>query len=285
MLSVKNTITLTLNSKLAEAAEKSRRIMQKYKENAFKSKTISEMLSDKFEYKGKRPGIIYIKNAKNGRPVEAKLVVDRQYIANFPGAMQETYSLKDDYNRLIGEKTFIVKRNNDGTYRMLPGEMVNYSRDFSGVGFRLDQIQIERALMLNISAIPRDATAKATLYHTKMGFLPVENRLVELRDGDNLDDFVKKEFNSYRKSIPLEKFVPIVVQKDGKFYIDINKTIANANLQKCKEIIERTKVRRILALEAAMSYLRLGGEELMRWKKLLEGHSILERLKINLSGP
>ena len=76
-----------------------------------------------------------------------------------------------------------------------------------------------------------------------------------------------------------------MVQKDGKFYIDINKTIANANLQKCKEIIERTKVRRILALEAAMAYLRLGGEELMRWKKLLEGHSIFERLKINLSGP
>lgn len=57
-----------------------------------------------------------------------------------------------------------------------------------------DAIQIETALKNGIKVIPRKSMAKATLYHTKMGFLPTPN-LAEVKDWGDVSDLMQELIN------------------------------------------------------------------------------------------
>lgn len=165
---------------------------------------------------------------------------------------------------------------------MYSGQMDNFSKIYGGVGIRLDQMHIERALQLGVDSIPRESLAKATLYHTKMGFVPIEKKLVQLKSINQVKNFTEEEFCYKAKSIPLNEFEPVIVQKGRKFYIDVNKTQTLTNLKMCKRQIEKTGFRRILYLDSTYTNLTLSGQELLRWKQIIKGHEILPKLSFIL---
>lgn len=285
MSKVSNIFANITSPKLSYAARESKEVMRKYSENVFSSKTLHEMLSDSFEYKGGRPDTVLVKDLKTGAPVEVKVLIEQYYKPNSGNLLEEVYSLLDNYGKKIGEKLFYTKKMSDGKHQMFAGDMKNYKNNLGGVGVRLDQLQIERALQLGIDVIPRKAEPKAMFYHTKMGFLPIERRLVEINNADEIKKIAQNELKDCSKGLNSEKIEPIVIQKNGKFYLDINKTIANANLQECKNLICRYNSYRVLSLESTGAHLELSGKELEHWKELLKNRSVFNKLSQRIINP
>lgn len=231
--------------------------------------------------KGSEPDTIYVKNLLTGEPEAVKVDIEIKPDANFNFA-QETYRLLDKEGNEAGKKNFSYRKMPGGKYVMYSGQMDNFSKIYGGVGIRLDQMHIERALQLGVDSIPRESLAKATLYHTKMGFVPIEKKLVQLKSINQVKNFTEEEFCYKAKSIPLNEFEPVIVQKGRKFYIDVNKTQTLTNLKMCKRQIEKTGFRRILYLDSTYTNLTLSGQELLRWKQIIKGHEILPKLSFIL---
>lgn len=269
-------------SKLSDLAKKSvERIKSVEEENVFHSKTLEELFTEKYDYKGSEPDLIYVKNLLTNEPEAVRVKIEIKPNKKFT-FFQELYMLFDNNGTKIGQKDFSYRRMPDGKYVMYSGEMDNFSKIYGGVGIRLDQMHIERAMQLGVDSIPREALPKATLYHTKMGFLPIEQKLVQLKSINQVKNFTEAEFCYKAKSIPLHEFEPVIVQKGTKFYIDVNKTQTLTNLKMCKQQIEKTGFRRILHLDSTYANLTLSGQELLRWKEIIKGHEILPKLSFIL---
>lgn len=269
-------------SKLSDLAKKSvERIKSVEEENVFHSKTLEELFTEKYDYKGSEPDLIYVKNLLTNEPEAVRVKIEIKPNKKFT-FFQELYMLFDNNGTKIGQKDFSYRRMPDGKYVMYSGEMDNFSKIYGGVGIRLDQMHIERAMQLGVDSIPREALPKATLYHTKMGFLPIEKKLVQLKSINQVKNFTEEEFCYKAKSIPLNEFEPVIVQKGRKFYIDVNKTQTLTNLKMCKRQIEKTGFRRILYLDSTYTNLTLSGQELLRWKQIIKGHEILPKLSFIL---
>ena len=257
------------------------RIKSVEEENVFHSKTLEELFTEKYDYKGSEPDLIYVKNLLTNEPEAVRVKIEIKPNKKFT-FFQELYMLFDNNGTKIGQKDFSYRRMPDGKYVMYSGEMDNFSKIYGGVGIRLDQMHIERAMQLGVDSIPREALPKATLYHTKMGFLPIEKKLVQLKSINQVKNFTEAEFCYKAKSIPLHEFEPVIVQKGTKFYIDVNKTQTLTNLKMCKQQIEKTGFRRILHLDSTYANLTLSGQELLRWKEIIKGHEILPKLSFIL---
>lgn len=269
-------------SKLSDLAKKSvERIKSVEEENVFHSKTLEELFTEKYDYKGSEPDLIYVKNLLTNEPEAVRVKIEIKPNKKFT-FFQELYMLFDNNGTKIGQKDFSYRRMPDGKYVMYSGEMDNFSKIYGGVGIRLDQMHIERAMQLGVDSIPREALPKATLYHTKMGFLSIEKKLVQLKSINQVKNFTEAEFCYKAKSIPLHEFEPVIVQKGTKFYIDVNKTQTLTNLKMCKQQIEKTGFRRILHLDSTYANLTLSGQELLRWKEIIKGHEILPKLSFIL---
>lgn len=283
MMSYLGTIigNITKSKLSALSKESAERIKSVEEENAFHSKTLEELFTEKYDYKGSEPDTIYVKNLLTGEPEAVKVDIEIKPDANFNFA-QETYRLLDKEGHEAGKKNFSYRKMPGGRYVMYSGQMDNFSKIYGGVGIRLDQMHIERALQLGVDSIPRESLAKATLYHTKMGFVPIEKKLVQLKSINQVKNFTEEEFCYKAKSIPLNEFEPVIVQKGRKFYIDVNKTQTLTNLKMCKRQIEKTGFRRILYLDSTYTNLTLSGQELLRWKEIIKGHEILPKLSFIL---
>ena len=252
-------------SKLSDLAKKSvERIKSVEEENVFHSKTLEELFTEKYDYKGSEPDLIYVKNLLTNEPEAVRVKIEIKPNKKFT-FFQELYMLFDNNGTKIGQKDFSYRRMPDGKYVMYSGEMDNFSKIYGGV-----------------DSIPREALPKATLYHTKMGFLPIEKKLVQLKSINQVKNFTEAEFCYKAKSIPLHEFEPVIVQKGTKFYIDVNKTQTLTNLKMCKQQIEKTGFRRILHLDSTYANLTLSGQELLRWKEIIKGHEILPKLSFIL---
>lgn len=281
MFSIKRLFTTDSKQTLRAAVEASKEIMQKYRdENVFKSNTMKELLTDRFDYTGYRPNTILLKNMSTGEPIKAQVKFTTKVEDRCKKKLKEVFTITDEYQRELGTKDYSIQRLENGKCVMYAGDMESHTREIAGVGVRLDQMQIERALQLGIDVLPRDALTKATYYHTMMGYLPIENKLVEVESPKQIQKIIAKEFEYRIGTIPIEDFVPIIIERNGKFYLDINKTQANANLNMCKKIIQRTNARRILDLHSRQTELELKGKELEHWKSLIAGHEILPALNL-----
>lgn len=282
MINIQKLIEYYKPNDFSAEAKKADEVFNRYKkENVFHSNTLNEMLSDRFEYKGRRPNRILVKNLENNNPVGVKVEIEKRRIIDSPHLDQEVVTLTSNSGKIIGRKTYTIEKLHDGSYKMGPGQMDNYKHSYGGVGFRLDQIQIERALQLGITEIPRCALSKATLYHTKMGFLPTE-KLVRVKNRKTLEKIKEEKIKLPESEPAFESFTPMIIEKDGKFYLDINKTQALINMEKCKQIINKTHEHRILDLTINPATLVLKGEELQHWKEILKDHQILPKLSLKL---
>lgn len=277
---IKKLITRITSPKLSGLAKQSAVRMKQYKdENVFKSSVLQELMTDTFEYRGDFKNTFLVKNRETGKPAE--LVVDifqKPYIPSLH-MIEESYVVTDPANnRIVGKKNYILKKFADGKFKMHQGEMENYNPMYAGVGVRLDQLQIERALQLGIDSIPRTSYPESILYHTKMGFLPSELDLEPVKNTLQLKNYVDEDFCKY---IPKRYFQPVVVEKDGRFFLDTNKTLADASLRRSKDILAETGHHRILDLSPINVYMSLAGEELQKWKQLIKKHPLLEKFRYN----
>lgn len=277
-----NIINNTKFKKLEALEKRSKEIMEHYKkDNVFHSKTMNELLTDKFEYKGTNECETFVKDLKTGKPVKLDIVTG-DAPDEMPGWTLETFELQDKNGGLAGYKNFRIKKREDGSFLMNFGDMETMNKSLAGVGFRLDQLQIERALSLGINVIPRHSEADATLYHTKMGFLPKSSKLVEVDSVSKIRQLISQYLGDFAEDFNIKGIEPIIENKQGRFFIDLNKTIANLNLEICKDDIGRQGQRRTKFFESKTSMLELKGEELDRWKEIIKKHPILSKLPFDL---
>lgn len=281
-MNVNRIISRILYPKLTTAAERSAMQFQQMKEkNVFRSKTLQELLSDRFEYKGNEPNIILIKDKTTGNPVEVFVDI-KQDVAVLGDIIREEYSIwTKDKKSLLGEKDFFIKKVSLDNVCMVQGNMENCNPLYSGVGIRLDQMQIERALQLGIKSIPRTSYPQAIIFHTKMGFLPLTTQLIKLKNLKVVNKFSEHEFKLAVYDIPVENMRsnPFVVKMDGEYYLDVNKTVAMSSVDMCEDILANTNEGRVLGLDISGIRMSLRGEELEHWKDIIKEHPILSRLK------
>lgn len=192
---------------------------------------------------------------------------------------EENYCFFDEFGTLLGIKNFKIEKHPRFGTIMHTGAMHNYSSDIKGIGFRGDQIQIERALANGITTIPREAAAQATLFHAKMGFLPIESDLRPVKSYKEALDIIKSELGwGYQCK---KKIKPIIVRKKGKFYLDMNKTKANTNINEVN-YRQKQKGKQRVDFTGDNTELELKGKELEHWKNLIEGKEITSNLDFNL---
>ena len=283
MFSIIRKIKIITSPHLNSLAKKSEETMARYKkENVFKSNTMKELFSDKFEYKGKSENTVLVKDFFSGEPVELKVVFsNRKYIKPEKNRIREDWDLINANGDIVGSKHYWIKKNIDNELVMDPGSMYSDFLDLLGVGIRLDQLQIDRAKQLGIKEIHRIAAPKATLYHAKMGFLPDAARLEDIKNSTHLKKTMATYFPKFHDGIPNEFYEPIITELNGNFFLDINKTHANANLNYSKYLLKKYNQHRLENLNGINTSLILSGEEYEQWKAMLEKHSILDKLNIN----
>lgn len=283
MFSIVRKIKILTSPQLSSLVKKSEETMARYKkENVFQSNTMKELLSDKFEYKGKTENTVLVKDFFTGEPVELKVIFsNRKFIKPEKNRVREDWTFVNTNGDIVGSKHYWIKRNIDNELTMDSGAMYSDFFDLLGVGIRLDQIQIERAKQLGITEIPRRSVPKATPYHAKMGFLPETGSLEQVKSLKHLKQVMAERAPLLSNGIPKEYFEPILKELNGDFYLDVNKTHANANLNYCKHLLKKYNQRRLENLEAFDTRLLLSGEEFEQWKGILEKHSILNKLNIN----
>ena len=178
----------------------------------------------------------------------------------------------------ISSKSFQIEAHPNpriGTH-MIPGSMENTPCDIAGLGIIEDALQIETALRHGIKVIPRESAAKATLFHTRMGFLPSQD-LIEIKSYDDVLDILK-DIMKKSPDIKLKNYKPIIVERDGKYFLDINATQAQASVREIKERLLQEGSYRLEKLEAVGTDLELSGEELNAWSNMLEKHSFLDKI-------
>ena len=283
-MNIRPLITKLTSPQLTKLAENtSVKIKQLKDKYVFQSKTMQELFTDIFEYKGNEKNIIYLKNRTTGKP--APVIVE---IFNTPYLSKNDLLVEDinlyDINtkQLIAHKHYYIKtlKNEKVMYQ---GEMETYSSDYIGAGIRLDQIQIARALEQGIQKIPRTAYPQAIIFHLKMGFLP-NNLNIGITSKKELNKYIKKICEQYRKYIPNKYIEPLVTENKGNFYLEKNWTITKACIQKCEDILD-TSNPQIRNFDDFPIFMTLDKEELTKWKTLIEKHPILDKLSFqkNLS--
>lgn len=265
----KNKYHITKNTTLNSLVLKSKKALSEYKSSVFKTATLKELMTDKFEYSGEKPNTLLVKNLENGEPVELNVLYDLYDIS--PKTINERWILYDSAGNTVGYKDYGIEKDYNNKISMKIGTMHNFNKNLKGIGTRLDQLQIERALCFNINSIPRTALPQSTFYHALMGFLPSETTLVEIKN-NNLERAMKKAFY-FIENID---FDPIIIMRNNRYYIDVNKTLACTNFKNSKEAynseIENKRV------PGRPSFLTLSGEELLHWKNILKEHSLLDKL-------
>lgn len=272
---ITNISALIKNPRLSYSVFESKRIMRKYrKTNVFDSKTLNELFTDTFKYRGKESNTIFIKNSKSAQPEPVKVVFKYSDVYN-----RETFLFKDANNNIIGCKQYGINSNPETGLYMYLGLMENKSKGvFKGIGIRADQLQIERALQNGILQIPRESAAVSTLFHAKMGFLPVQGSLICIKKYKDAIKYIS-EYAKKSPAINPSNFKPIIVHKNGKFFIDLNKTQANANVKEIKQRLEKSGGYKIdCDFKAPNVELQLSGAELTRWEKLIKKQPLLETL-------
>ena len=263
-----NVVLAIKNPRLSYAVKTSKKAMRLYREeNVFDTKSLTELLSDSFTYTGNKPNTVLVKSRKTGTaiPVSINLKTEK-----YGRGVVENYSFYDESGKLVGKKDFRMENHPKFGKQMYPGGMENLSNgELIGLGIRADQIQIERALENGITKISRESAAQATLFHAKMGFLPKEGELIEVSTYKEALKYIE-DYAKQSPDINISNFRPIIIKKDGRFFIDLNKTQAYANVKEIKQRLKNSGSYKADFKQALGTELELSGAELQQWKKFIE---------------
>lgn len=258
--------------------------MQKYKdENIFNSKVMKELLTDTFDYKGSKPNTVLVKDAKTGKPVELKVFFARSLNSSEnKSRKKEHWQLLDKKCNLIAENIYFVDKDANGKLSMTSCYIENYNKDYIGAGFRLEQLHIERAIQLGLDRIHRTSKAEALPFNTKMGFLPIQTTLTKIESIKDLLHLTKECFSLGNAGIPIKNFNPIIIEKNGEFFIDVNKTQAKTTLDFCKEKMKQFNKQRVKNINVRTIETILKDKEFEKWQNIMQKQSILSKLDYKL---
>ena len=254
------------------------------KENVFSSPTLKEMFSSKYIYKGEKPNTYLVKSLQTNKPVQIHAnYTHSEGISCIPNIFSDTHEYKfyDESKNPVGYHFFYIYNNinkkNNSKY-MPTGYMKADNEMYKGIGIREDEIQIKMAIDNNIKYIPRSSVGPATLFHVKMGFLPVTDDLIEVKSEFDVNRYMKG-LGRGSKDIKPKNFIPIITKKDGRYFIDISKTQAAANVAEIKErLAEGYSHRDLDFLEMDGLPLALSGKEFEYWKNLISNAYLPENL-------
>lgn len=279
-MNVRQLITNLTSPQLTKLAENtSVKIKQLKDKYIFQSKTMQELFTDVFEYKGNEKNIIYLKNRTTGKPTPIIVKVTNQTYLNNPNYIVEDIDfINPKTKQTIAHKHYYIKTLKDKKI-MYQGEMATYSTEIAGAGIRMDQIQIARAIDEGIDFIPRTSYPQSLIYHIKMGFLPTENSLkvFSLKEAKN---YLKNFYKTHNKYLDKKYFEPLIFRNNNEFFIDKDWVMTKAYIDKCQEILDKSKQYRIDNFDHFYILLKLKEEELEKWKKLLERFPILDKISI-----
>ena len=263
--------TKYLNNLLFE----SRNIYTHFKqENVLKSATLKEMFSPKYTYRGDKKNTVFVKSRVTNEPVEISWKEIK--IALTGDESSYNYYFYDNNNSEIGYKYFYIKNlqlSDCIETEMLSGYMSSAANDlYSGIGIREDERQIEVALHRGIGIIPRSSRGPATLYHLKMGYLPKTDDLLEVESEYDVSRYMRGLMRG-SPDIKQENFIPIVIKDGYKYYIDVSKTQAVANVREIKDRLAQGETKKdIENLQMDGIPMVLSGKEFEYWKRLVLSH-------------
>lgn len=245
------------------------------RENVLDSATLKERFSPEYVYKGHKPNTYLVKSLKTNKPVPIHVkpihshTIDRQ-----KEICTDTYQYNfyDKSNNELGYKYFYIQTalSDPRLKEMIVGYMEMIANDsYKGLGVLSDAIQIKAAIDNNIKSIPRCSRGPATLYHTKMGFLPVTDDLLEVKSEFDVNRYSKGIMKS-SPDLKEKNFVPIIIKRLGRYYIDVSKSNAVSNVAEIKDrLSEGDSISDLNFLELDSIPLSLSGKELNYWKNLI----------------
>ena len=175
----------------------------------------------------------------------------------------------------MGKKQFAMITNQDGKKEMRSRCMLS-SYDackragVKGIGTIEDILHIMYAVKNGIKSIPRYSYAKSTLFHLKMGFTPVQE-LWQINSLYDVEKFMKEMVDYSAMDIAPQNYTPIIVFKDGKYYLDKNTTQCIANLRQIKQNYDNglgDSVRPFIRGQGVE--MELTGKNYDIWKRIIE---------------
>lgn len=267
-----NIKTVVKNPKLSYETLRSKTLQQEHiADEVFNTETMKKLFSEEFTYKGDKPNIIYCIDKITGKPVA---VTVKSKITQISSRMtEENYFFYDESGKWIGQKIYNIENSPKRGMQMLPGKMWSREGSIQGIGIRANQIQIERALELGIEKINYDAAYQASLFHTKMGFLATPN-LIPITSYDEALKIVDETVSSSKLHL---KPRPIIVSKEGKFYLDYQNTFVIASIEEIKKQRAINPSSRAKINGGGLK-LVLQGKNFDKWKELIKGKEITPNL-------
>ena len=265
---------LTEERKLSLVARHSRQLMREYP-NVFQSKTLKQLYTPEFKYNGNFPNTTYIIDKKTNKPVLMHI------FANNKNAL-ERYTGYSFWGKKFGQEKFFVTKNiiTNKSY-MQEGLMKSYANErYAGTQIRMTQLKVERAMQENINYIPLYSLPEALPFHTMMGILPEKSNNFNVTSYEQLKTFI--DTLKEKSDIPKQYFKPILNKENNKYFIDFNRTYANATLHYLKDYMAQTGKKmesdKLRTMDITMS---LEGKNLEIWKQRALSQPIL--LKTNKS--
>ena len=254
--------------KLDLLAKRSRRIMREYP-NVFKSETLEKLYTDEFLYEGRVPNGTYVMNKRTKKPV-------LMHISKKTNSAYETYTGYNMFGQRLGKEKFsVVHMDEPNKNYMMEGYMKSYANEkYAGTQIRMTQVKVERAMQENINYIPLYSLPEALPFHSMMGFLPEKGNNAGVQSYNQLNKLM--DALQKKSEVPPHYYKPILNKENNKYYLDFNRTHANATLNYLKDYIAQTGKKmesdKLMAPDVIMS---LEGKNLEIWKQRALSQPIL----------
>lgn len=218
---------------IPELMQKSGEAMREISAEHFASDTFRTLFRP--EFKPKKPNtLMAISTTTPNKPVEVAYEICQED----HGFVKINIFAQNPEHTLLGEKIYLIDTDANGKLVMKSGDMYSYEDacnmvGVKGIGMLGRMLQIKDAMEKGINKIPCLSRARATLFHLKTGFTPVQE-LEKIDSLSGLDKAMEKVKMSADDTYS-RNFTPIIVSKDGEYYLDKNSTLCLAYLRQIKE--------------------------------------------------
>ena len=242
-----------------------------------KSKTLQELYTDEFRPSVTESGITTVKSVLNGKPIEA--VVSGELLDGF--SVKTSHTLR--YNicskdGLLGYKRFGINNPFKQDKSFSPGYIESFCNDdVAGVQIRLLQTTIENTSKHGITQIPLKSLIPAVVYHTKMGFRPVESYTVKIKSLKDIFKVLKKSKKIFKSlNFNNDEIIPIISHNGRDYYFDLNRTLYCTAMRHNQNLLKAAKQKHIAVRPNDYQTIDmvLEGKEYDAWLKRIKGFEI-----------
>ena len=245
--------------------------------NSVHSKTLDELYTDKFIPSNPKPGRTTVKLLSTGEPIEVD--INSQILEGYSTDTNHVilYSMFAPNGQNLGYKRFgiFVKPEQ----KLETGRIDSYCNDFvAGTQVRLLQTAIENVFRRGFKQIPLRSAISSVIYHSKMGFRPVESYETKVTCLEDIQKMLlksKKRFNAY--GFTADEITPIISRKGGEYYLDYNRTFYCTAMKHNKNLLKTSHQRNISDSDEPYDYIidmTLEGKEFEAWLNRIKGFEI-----------